>query len=117
MGANASSSALEPDGPKPKKLSDVPESCIASVLSLLDPPEICELASLNQAFRAASSADFIWESKLPSNYLCILKKLFQDQFSTHLTKRDIYALLSKPISFDGIHKVFLLSVSLFCVCG
>lgn len=114
MGANASTSALEPDGPKPKKLSDVPESCIASVLSYLDPPEICDLARLNRAFRDASSADFIWESKLPSNYVCILRKLFQDQFFTHLTQRDIFALLSKPITFDGLHKVFLLlSISLF----
>lgn len=122
MGANASACALEPDGPKPKKLSDIPESCIASVLSYLDPPEICDLARLNRAFRDASSADFIWESKLPSNYVCILKKLFQDQFFTHLTKRDIFALLSKPITFDGLHKVFLLlSISLFfffffCMC-
>lgn len=103
MGANASSSALEPDGPEPK-LSDVPESCIASVLSCLNPPEICELARLNRAFRAASSADFIWESKLPSNYLRIVKKLFRDELFTHLTKRDIYALLSRPNSFDGLHK-------------
>jgi hypothetical protein len=45
-------------------LGDVPEGCVALILTHLDPPEICKLAWLNRAFRGASSADFVWESKL-----------------------------------------------------
>lgn len=107
MGANASSMASsDPNGlllnPSLKpKLSDIPESCVASVLSYLDPPEICKLARLNRAFRDASSADFIWEPKLPSTYPYMLKILLQDEPFTALGKRDIFALLSKPNSFDA----------------
>lgn len=107
MGANASSmSPSDPNGlllsPSLKpKLTDIPESCMALVLSCLDPPEICKLARLNRAFRDASSADFIWEPKLPSTYPYILKILIQDESFTPLGKRDIFALLSKPNSFDA----------------
>lgn len=110
MGANESSISPEPDvgmltpSLKPK-LSDIPESCVASVLSYLDPPEICRLARLNRAFRDASSADFIWESKLPSSYAYILNLLLQDEKFRPLGKRDVYALLSKPNSFDHGTKV------------
>lgn len=116
MGANASSISSEPNGTllspslKPK-LSDIPESCVALVLSYLDPPEICKLARLNRAFRDASSADFIWDSKLPSTYRYILKLLLQDEPSTPLCKKDVYALLSKHNSFDAGKKVSTLSIS------
>ncbi|KAL0373626.1 UNVERIFIED_CONTAM: F-box protein PP2-A13 [Sesamum radiatum] len=74
MGANASILPVEHDGRRPK-LEDIPESCIALVLSYFDPPEIAKLARLSRAFRAASSADFIWVPKLPSTYPYILSKL------------------------------------------
>ncbi|GAA0176100.1 hypothetical protein LIER_29155 [Lithospermum erythrorhizon] len=89
------------------KLEDIPEACVALVLSYLDPPEICKLAPLNKAFRAASSADFIWDSKLPPNYSYILNKvLFIDQCNKD--KKDIFATLSRPISFaDGTKEVWI----------
>lgn len=86
------------------KLDDIPESCVAMVLSYLDPPEICQLARLNRAFRAASSSDFIWDDKLPSNYKYLVHK-FLDVGCGDLVKKDIYARLSKPICFDGGTKV------------
>lgn len=100
MGANASSPGpiLRP------KLEDIPESCIALVLSYLDPPEIAKLARLNRAFWAASSADFIWVPKLPSNYQYILSK-FPDQGLGDKRKKDVYAELCRPNSFDGGGKV------------
>ncbi|KAD5508296.1 hypothetical protein E3N88_15999 [Mikania micrantha] len=49
-------------------LGDLPESVVGSVLVHLSPQEICRFAGLNRAFRGASSADFVWESKLPENY-------------------------------------------------
>ncbi|CAI9101710.1 OLC1v1039103C1 [Oldenlandia corymbosa var. corymbosa] len=120
MGANESSILSEPDvilypSMKPK-LSDIPESCVASVLSYLDPPEICRLARLNRAFRDASSADFIWESKLPSSYAYILKLLLQDEKYRRLRKRDVYALLSKPNPFDDGTKEVWIDKSTGGVC-
>ncbi|XP_009758836.1 F-box protein PP2-A13 [Nicotiana tabacum] len=105
MGANASSIYNKSDDglnfvPLKSKLDDIPEACIALVLSYLDPPQICKLARLNRAFRAASSADFIWEPKLPSNYKHILQE-FLGLKVAGLGKRDIFAKLSCPVSFDG----------------
>ncbi|KAM7275162.1 hypothetical protein ACFE04_017028 [Oxalis oulophora] len=85
-------------------LGDVPESCVASIISHLDPPQICQLSQLNRAFRGASSADFIWESKLPHNYLSIVDELFgemSDDVLIKLNKKQLYALLSKPNPFNG----------------
>jgi hypothetical protein len=105
MGANLSSLEEEPvSGSVARpKLGDIPESCIALVLARLDPPEICNLARLNRAFRGASSADFIWESKLPSNYQFIIDQVFVEELGLRSCecKRDIFACLSRHHCFDG----------------
>ncbi|XP_009761469.2 F-box protein PP2-A12-like [Nicotiana tabacum] len=84
-------------------LGDLPESCVASVMVYLDPQEICKISMLNRAFRDASSADFVWESKLPLNYGSLIDRVFaaDDNFPTNLCKRDIYARLCRPNYFDG----------------
>ncbi|XP_073042914.1 F-box protein PP2-A13-like [Primulina eburnea] len=84
-------------------LGDLPESCVASVLLYLDPPQICQLAMLNRATRMASYADFVWESKLPSNYEAVVARVFEkdDVLSRNLCKRDVYSRLCRPNSFDG----------------
>ncbi|KAL2235214.1 F-box protein PP2-A12 [Sesamum indicum] len=84
-------------------LGDMPESCVAAVLVYLDPPQICRMAMLNRAFRGASSADFVWESKLPLNYGDVIERVFEGDavFCKDLCKRDIYSTLCRPNSFDG----------------
>ncbi|KAH9732181.1 F-box protein PP2-A13 [Citrus sinensis] len=86
MGANVSGIIADSNGDELSslrpRLSDMPESCVALVLMHLDPPEICKLARLNRAFRGASSADFIWESKLPSNYQFIVDKVLGSSSKT-----------------------------------
>ncbi|KAL3645635.1 hypothetical protein CASFOL_010815 [Castilleja foliolosa] len=84
-------------------LGDLPESCLASVLVYLDPPQICRMAMMNRAFNGASSADFVWESKLPLNYKDVIDKVFEkdDGLCKDLCKRDIYFRLCRPNSFDG----------------
>ncbi|PIA29237.1 hypothetical protein AQUCO_06100029v1 [Aquilegia coerulea] len=69
-------------------LGDIPESCVAS--------------RLNRAFRGAASSDSVWESKLPSNYqnLLHLLPLSNTTTSSSLSKKDIFALLSRPLPFD-----------------
>ncbi|XP_074343598.1 F-box protein PP2-A12-like [Apium graveolens] len=84
-------------------LGDLPESCVACVLENMQPQQICQLAVLNRAFRGASSADFVWESKLPVNYNEIFKRLFGD-FDGEVCKKDLYSVLCHPNSFDADHK-------------
>nr|GMD97195.1 F-box protein PP2-A12-like [Ipomoea batatas] len=116
-------SFLLPDGgacasvPANPGLGDLPESCVASVLVHLDPQQICQLAMLNRAFRGASSADFVWESKLPTNYESLIQRVFEDKkFPVNLCKRDIYARLCVPNSIDGGTKKVWLDKSTGKIC-
>lgn len=96
-------------------LGDLPESCVASVLVYLDPPQICRMAMLNRAFRGASSADFVWESKLPLNYEDVIDRVSEnnDDLFKGQCKRDIYSRLCAPNSFDGGTKVRSLGLFVF----
>ncbi|XP_057498433.1 F-box protein PP2-A13-like [Actinidia eriantha] len=117
MGASSSSFAISGSDNQALKvrLGDIPESCIALVLAYLDPPEICNLARLNRAFHGASSADFIWETKLPPNYRYIAEKLCDESVGS-LGKKDLYARLCRPNPFDGGTKEIWLEKSTGGVC-
>ncbi|CAD6243025.1 unnamed protein product [Miscanthus lutarioriparius] len=119
MGA-AGSSILGADGEWGEtSLGDMPESCVAAVLLYLDPPEICQVARLNRAFRGAASADCVWAAKLPANYryLAALAAAADDEgrgdgdangkrFSLAATKKEIYARLCQSTLFDAGGKEF-----------
>ncbi|KAI3828835.1 hypothetical protein L1987_02945 [Smallanthus sonchifolius] len=98
-----SSTTPVPVAPPESSLGDLPESVVGSILVHLNPQEICRLASLNRAFRHASSAEFVWESKLPNNYGWLLLTVFDNNklSSSNLSKKEIYAKLSAPNSIDG----------------
>lgn len=105
MGASLSNLTDCSSGPG---LGDIPENCVACVFMHLTPPEICNLARLNRAFRGAASADSVWESKLPPNYLFLLELLPPDSYKNISKKKDIYAVLSRPVPFDeGTRTVWL----------
>ncbi|KAK3194889.1 hypothetical protein Dsin_026199 [Dipteronia sinensis] len=124
MGANMSGNLSYSSSLSRPRLGDIPESCVASILMNLDPLDICKLARLNRAFRGASSADFIWESKLPSNYRFIADKLFNDDDNddvtttktNNLTKKDLYGRLCSPNLFDGGKKEIWLDKSSGGLC-
>ncbi|KAL2992670.1 hypothetical protein AAZX31_10G060900 [Glycine max] len=102
MGASLSSNGSS-IGPG---LGDIPESCVACVFLHLTPPEICNLARLNRAFRGAASSDSVWEAKLPRNYQDLLDLVPPpERHHRSLSKKDIFALLSRPLPFDHGHKV------------
>lgn len=104
MGSTFSSVFSFKSGPPPSNpsLGDLPESCVASLLQYMDPPEICKLALLNRAFRGAASADFVWQSKLPDNYASLTQRVFRDDtFASDLCKKDIYSTLCHLNSFDA----------------
>ncbi|XP_024976285.1 F-box protein PP2-A13-like [Cynara cardunculus var. scolymus] len=100
--ANNDGSPTTTSKQRPAGLGDLPENCLAMVLACLDPPDICNLARTNRAFYRASSADFIWEPKLPENYRNLAEKLiFYEGSSLSLGKKDIYAGLCCPIRFSS----------------
>ena len=73
-------------------------------MEYLSPVEICKLARLNQAFRAASWADCVWESKLPLNYRFLVRRVIGD-FAPIMSKREIYTRLCQQNPLDGGNKV------------
>ncbi|XP_027359230.1 F-box protein PP2-A13-like [Abrus precatorius] len=89
-------------------LEDIPENCISSMLMSFDPQVICTLARVNKTFHRASSSDFVWESKLPTNYKFLVKKVLGEQNLGSMTKKEIYAELCQPNFFDGGTKNVLL---------
>lgn len=105
VGMGASLSSLGTNGSTiGPGLGDIPENCVARVFLHLTPPEICNLARLNRAFRGAASADSVWQTKLPPNYQHLLD-LFPPERYQNLSKKDIFALLSRPLPFDDGNKV------------
>ncbi|KAL6004559.1 hypothetical protein ACLOJK_005114 [Asimina triloba] len=121
MGAGISTfcSSQEADGDSSSRLkvglNDVPESCIAAILTHLTPIEICRLAKLNRTFRGAASADFVWELKLPKNYKYLVEKLL-DGIPADASKKEIYARLCRPNPFDGGAKEVWLEKSTGAIC-
>lgn len=103
MGASLSSLTDNGESMGPG-LGDIPESCVACVFMYLTPPEICNLARLNHAFRGAASSDSVWENKLPSNYQDLLDLMPPERY-LNLSKKEIFALLSRPVPFDDGNKV------------
>ncbi|CAN1158897.1 F-box protein PP2-A14 [Linum perenne] len=92
-------------------LGDVPESCAAEILMYMDAPEICALARLNRSFRGASSADFVWETKLPSNYGFLVEKVLGVERSESLCRKEIYSRLCAPNCFGDGNKMAWLEKS------
>ncbi|GER40085.1 F-box family protein [Striga asiatica] len=110
MGASLSN--LTENGPSNggPGLGDIPESCVACVFLYLSPPEICNLARLNRAFRGAASSDAVWETKLPPNYLQLFDLRARPDVHQSLRKKDIFALLSRPLPFDDGNKAHILFI-------
>ncbi|RRT84598.1 hypothetical protein B296_00001959 [Ensete ventricosum] len=111
MGAGASS-ITGPDGETGAHetgLGDLPESCVAAVLLHLDPLEICRAARLSRTFRGAASADFVWEAKLPENYVHLMELACGGKSPSSRKRRlclkEIYARLCRPNPLDGGTKV------------
>ncbi|KAE9621784.1 hypothetical protein Lal_00032593 [Lupinus albus] len=113
MGASLSNASTNASTAVGSTLGDIPESCVAGVLPHLTPPEICNLARLNRAFRGAASSNSVWESKLPCNYQQLLDIIMPSHQRYHnLSMKDIFALLSRPLPFhDGNKEVWLHKVT------
>ncbi|XP_047956533.1 F-box protein PP2-A15 [Salvia hispanica] len=105
MGASLSNLGENGSGSGGPGLGDIPESCVACVFLYLSPPEICNLARLNRAFRSAASSDAVWEAKLPSNYHHLLQLLSQPALCENLSRKDIFAFLARPNLFDDANKL------------
>ncbi|XP_076952908.1 F-box protein PP2-A15-like [Bidens hawaiensis] len=65
--------------------------------------------------RSAASSDTVWESKLPHNYRDLLDLMPPERYR-NLCKKDIFALLSRPVPFDDANKEVWLDMVTGRVC-
>ncbi|KAM0858860.1 hypothetical protein ACQ4PT_047553 [Festuca glaucescens] len=54
------------------RFDDLPLSCVAHVLALTSPRDVCRSAAVSPSFRDAAASDTVWERFLPADYLAIV---------------------------------------------
>jgi hypothetical protein len=89
----------EASGNEQPSLGDLPEVCIAVILSCLSPREVARLACVCRSFRAASTFDSVWENILPSKYkdlLALDPNVVPTQFTS---KREVFDHLCNLVFF------------------
>ncbi|CAJ1976315.1 unnamed protein product [Sphenostylis stenocarpa] len=86
--------------------NNLPEGCIANILSFTSPRDACRLALVSSTFRSAAESDAVWDRFLPSD----LDTLFFRSFSLSLpSKKHLYLhLCQKPLLIDHGQKSFQL---------
>lgn len=105
--------------PSKTGLGDLPENCLALVLTHLDPVEISKMGRVNRTFHQASLTDLVWEQKLPQNYQILVRNYhLDDDESCTLTKKQMFARLCRPNHFgSSSNKVFWMEKNGgMCVC-
>ncbi|MBA0680988.1 hypothetical protein Goari_012653, partial [Gossypium aridum] len=81
-------------------LTDLPQDCIATVISFTSPRDACRLSLVSTTFKPASESDAVWESFLPSDHQASIPSSLS--FSS---KKELYlSLCENHILIDGGRK-------------
>lgn len=91
-------------------LPDLPEACIATILSCLPPREVAKAAYVCRSYHLASQSDSVWASLLPPGHMDMLE-LITDPKPVFKSKKDIYNYLTTPKFFAGGTKVCFVLLS------
>ncbi|XP_073269548.1 putative F-box protein PP2-B12 [Primulina huaijiensis] len=90
----------------------LPEDCLANVLALTTPKDVCRFSAVASTFRSAADSDGVWERFLPSDYRDIISRSIDgpDSLLRQVqSKKDLYLRLSDhPIIIDSGLKSFKL---------
>ncbi|KAK2973994.1 hypothetical protein RJ640_022717 [Escallonia rubra] len=88
--------------------SEIPEGCIAEILSLTTPADACRAAVIAWRFKSAADSDGVWERFLPSDHSEIVARSVSPV--VHATKKQLYfGLCDSPILIDGGKMSFALT--------
>ncbi|XP_061342637.1 putative F-box protein PP2-B12 [Gastrolobium bilobum] len=89
--------------------NNLPEGCIANVLSFTTPKDVCRLSLVSSIFRSAAESDAVWDRFLPSDCHTIIS---QSSAATSLgfqSKKHLYLYLCQnPLLIDNGTKSFQL---------
>ncbi|KAJ3689436.1 hypothetical protein LUZ61_018600 [Rhynchospora tenuis] len=72
--------------------ANLPEECVAIMVSLTSPRDACRLSAVSSTFRSAAESDVVWARFLPSDYISLLSRAVHPV--TYASKRELFFLLS-----------------------
>lgn len=98
---------------------NIPEECVAMMVSLTSPRDACRLSAVSSTFRSAAESDIVWSRFLPSDYLSLLSRAVHPV--TYASKRELFFLLSgRHILIDRgkmvCHVLVLIYLPLLIIC-
>ena len=86
------------------RFEELPEGCIATILSRTTPIDVGRFSVLSKIFRSATDSDDVWNRFLPSDISSILSQ--SSSLANIPTKKGLYLALSdRPIIIDHGQKV------------
>ncbi|WJX12805.1 hypothetical protein P8452_03260 [Trifolium repens] len=93
-----------------EEIKDLPEGCIADILSRTTPVDACRLSLVSKTFRSAADSDAVWNQFLPSDPNFIEFIISHSPSLANIpTKKALYLALSdRPIIIDHGLKSFQL---------
>jgi len=81
-----------------EEFNNLPEGCIATILSFTSPRDACRLSLVSSTFRSAAASDAVWDRFLPSDFHTLLS---QSSSSSFPSKKDLYLhLCQNPLLID-----------------
>ncbi|KAJ6956996.1 hypothetical protein NC653_039041 [Populus alba x Populus x berolinensis] len=92
-------------------LNELPEGCIANVLSFTAPLDVARLSAVSPMFKSAAISDVVWERFLPSDLESVLSTSPDGSLllASVSSKRELYfSLCDNPILVDNGRKSFSL---------
>ncbi|PRQ41760.1 putative phloem protein [Rosa chinensis] len=79
-------------------LHQLPEGCIAKIVSLTTPEDACRLSLLCKIFKSAAESDAVWDKFLPPETPTILSQSGESGLLAASSKKELYlALCNKPV--------------------
>lgn len=98
---------------------DLPEGCVANVLSLTTPQDVCRLSAVSPIFKSAAESDDVWQRFLPNDLESILSTALDGSLllSSASSKKEVYfSLCDNPIIVDHGRKSFSLEKKSGKIC-
>lgn len=90
-------------------LPELPESCIAAILSFTTPRDVCRLSAVSTLFRSAANDDSIWSKFIPQQSYQILPRAVTPV--AYASRRELYFRLCDSVLIDGGTQIFWLERS------
>ncbi|CAN1329597.1 F-box protein At2g02240 [Linum perenne] len=86
-------------------INDLPQDCLAEILSHTGPINSCKLAAVSPSFSSASNSAAIWDKFLPPDCRTILSRSSSSDQASLPKKQLFLSLCRTPILIDGGRKV------------